>query len=241
MSTLKPPQATKKPVTLSAHGHARQDNYHWLREKTKPEVIRYLEAENAYTEASLAHTKDLQKTLYREMVGRIQEDDEDVPVRRGNYYYYSRTESGKQYRIYCRKQDSLDAPEEVLLDLNVEAQGKAYLGLGIYRTSPDHSLLAYSLDTDGAECYTVHVRDLKTGEDLPDRVENTSYSFAWANDNRTFYYTTQDAAKRTYKLFRHKLGSSSDEELFHEPDALFSVHVSKTKDDAFCSARQQQY
>lgn len=231
-SSPKPPQAAKRPVDLTLHGHTRTDDYYWLREKDNPEVICYLEAENAYTEAVLAHTDALQETLYQELVGRIKEDDQEVPVKKGEYYYYSRTEAGKQYRIYCRKQGSLDASEEVLLDLNKEAAGHGYMGLGIYSVSPDHKLLAYSLDTDGAEDYTIYVKRLATGEVLPDQIGNTSYAFAWANDNATFYYTTRDSAKRTHKLFRHTLGGRM-EELFHEPDGLFSVHINKTRDDAF--------
>ena len=227
-----PPVAEKKPKELTIHGHTRMDDYYWLREKENPEVIAYLEAENAYTEAMMAHTEPLQERLYEEMVGRIQETDQTAPVPVGDYYYYSRTEEGKQYSIYCRKEGSLDAEEEVLLDLNALAEGHAYLNLGVYKVSPDHRLLAYSLDTDGAEDYVLYVKDLATGELLPDEIPNTYYWAEWGNDNETLFYTTKDETKRSHQVWRHRLGTAAEEDelLYHEKDELFRVYLYKTKD-----------
>lgn len=230
--TPSPPIAAKKPEELAFHGHTRVDPYYWLREKDNPEAIAYLEAENAYTEATLAHTESLQEELYEEMVGRIQETDETVPTRLDNYYYYSRTEEGKQYNIYCRKQGSLEAEEQVLLDLNELGEGYEYLRLGVYKISPDHRLLAYSLDTDGSEDYVIYFKDLESEELLPDQIPGTSYSAEWGNDSQTLFYTTKDEAKRDDRVWRHRLGvdPAGDEMLFHEQDELFHVYLYRTKD-----------
>lgn len=230
-----PPLATPIHHKLTAHRHTRIDPYYWLREKSNPAVISYLEAENAYTEAVMGHTTELQQTLYDEMLGRIQETDLSVPVKRGEFYYYSRTEEGKQYPIYCRKHHRLDAEEAVLLDVNAEAEGHEYLRLGMYEISPDHSLLAYSLDTAGSEDYTIYVKDVTTGELLSDQIPNTTYSLEWANDNQTLFYTTQDTAKRPYKLHRHILRTDvgQDVELYHEVDELYRVNLYTTKDRAY--------
>lgn len=233
-----PPVAEKKPKALTIHGHTRVDDYYWLRERDNPQVIAYLEAENAYTEAMMAHTEPLQERLYQEMVGRIQETDQTAPVPIDDYYYYSRTEEGKQYSIYCRKQGSLDAEEEVLLDLNEAAEGHDYLNLGVYKVSPDHRLMAYSLDTNGAEDYVLYVKDLATGDLLPDEIHNTYYSAEWGNDNETLFYTTKDEAKRAHKVWRHRLGTAveEDELLYHEKDELFRVFFYKTKDRRYVVA-----
>lgn len=236
MSTITtPPIAAVKPHEMTIHGHTRTDNYYWLREKTNPDVLAYLEAENKYTQAMTAHTADLQETLYREMVGRIQETDSSAPTPKGDYFYYTRTEAGQQYKIHCRKLGSLDAPEEILLDENELAAGADYFRLGVFQISPDQNLLAYSTDTSGGERYTLVVKDLRTGKLLPDRIENTFYSVEWANDNRTLFYTVQNDAWRSFKLFRHALGSAQaeDVEMFHEPDELYSIWLGKTRDDAY--------
>ena len=233
-----PPVAEKKPKELTIHDHARVDDYYWLREKENPEVIAYLEAENAYTEAMMEHTKLLQERLYQEMVNRIQETDQTAPVPIDNYHYYSRTEEGKQYSIYCRKEGSLEAEEEVLLDLNELAEGHDYLNLGVYKVSPDHRLLAYSLDTSGAEDYVLQVKDLATGELLPDEIHNTYYSAEWGNDDETLFYTTKDEAKRSHQVWRHRLGTAveDDELLYQEKDELFRVFLYKTKDRRYIVA-----
>jgi oligopeptidase B len=230
-----PPVAPRRPFEIVTHGHIRVDDYFWLREKENPEVIAYLEAENAYTETMLKGIEGLRETLYKEMVARIQETDETVPVRIGNYLYYSRTEEGKQYPIYCRKLGDVDAPEEVMLDLNQLAEGHAYLRLGVFRVSPDHRLLAYSTDTTGAEQYTVYFKRLEDGTLLSDQIHNTSYAAEWAADSRTFFYTTKDEAMRDFRVWRHRLGSdsSADEVIYEDLDELFWVHLYKSKDRRF--------
>jgi oligopeptidase B len=233
--TLTPPTAVTKPYELTLHGHTRVDPYYWLREKTNPDVIAYLEAENAYTEAMTAHTKPLQEKLYQEMVGRIQETDATAPERRGNYYYYSRTEAGKQYDIHCRKQGSLDAPEEIILDLNVIAESYKYLSLALFKPSPNNRLLAYTLDTEGGEDHTMFIKDMTTGQLLPDQIPHVSFSADWASDNQTIFYTMHNEAWRPDKLYRHTVSTSSaaDQLVFHEPDELYRLFLRKTKDGAY--------
>ena len=235
---LLPPVAKAEPHQQSIHGETRVDNYHWLRERGSSEVIEYLEAENAYTEAVMAPTKTLQEALYEEMLGRIKETDIDVPVRMDDYYYYSRTEEGKQYRIHCRKKSSLEAAEEIILDQNELAKGKEYFRLGVFEVSPDHRLLAYSSDTDGSETYTLRVKNLETGELLADEIPNTYYSVEWANDNRTLFYNILDEAKRPYKLFRHVLGAdpAQDDLVLHETDDAFFLGLSKTRSKKYLLA-----
>lgn len=230
-----PPIAAVKPHEMSIHGHTRIDNYYWLREKTNPDVLAHLEAENAYTQAMMAHTAVLQNQLYDEMVGRIQETDSSAPVWYGGFYYYSRTEAGRQYAIHCRKAGSLDAPEEILLDENALAEGQPYFRLGAFALSPDHRLLAYTSDTSGGERYTLYVKELATGDLLPDRIANVGYSLQWANDNRTLFYSLQDAAWREYQILRHELGAETAVSplIFHETDERYWVSLDKTKDRAY--------
>ncbi len=240
------PSAPTHPHPLTLHGHTRTDPYYWLREKDNPATLAYIEAENAYMEAVMAHTQPLQETLYQEMVGRIQETDVDVPMKKGEYFYYTRTEEGKQYPIYCRKKGSLEAAldtasEELLLDLNALAEGKKFIKLGVFKVSPDHRWLAYSLDEDGDELYTVHFKNLDRGDLLPTRIPNTTYAGEWANvapgdvnnDNPTYFYTTLDPAKRPYRLHRHSLATGHDALLFQEDDSVFLVGLEKTRDDAY--------
>jgi oligopeptidase B len=237
MSDPRPPSAAMRPKTITVHGDTRVDNYYWLREKTSPDVIAYLEAENEYTARVMRHTEGLQRRLYDEMVGRVQETDTSAPVAYGGYLYYTRTEEGKQYNIHCRRRGSMDAEEQVLVDLNgiVEEEGLSYLRMGVYKVSPDHRLLAYSLDRDGNENFTIHFKDLETGEHLPDRIVGAAYSAEWGNDCVTLCYSTQDEAKRSDKLHRHALGSpqAEDELLYHEEDKLFSLGLSKTRDKRY--------
>ena len=231
-STLTPPTAKISPKTDRQHGETRADNYFWMREKSSPEVIAYLEAENAYADAVLAPSQALQETLYEEMKGRIQETDLSVPYKLGNYFYYSRTEEGRQYPIRCRKQGSLDAPEQITLDLNALAEGHSYLGLGTYAVSDDSNLLAYSTDVTGFRQYTLQVKDLRTGEILPDTVEKT-ISVVWAGDSKTLFYTVEDDAKRSYRLYRHTLGSPEDTLIYEETDALFNLSVLRSRSKAY--------
>ncbi len=181
----------------------------------------------------MAPLKPLQETLYKEILGRIQETDLSVPVKRDDYFYYTRTEEGKAYAIYCRKHGSLDAPEEILLDANALAAGQKYFRIGNFSISPDHRLLAYSTDVEGDEAHTIFVKDLTTGELLPDRITNTYYSLEWANDNRTFFYTVIDPARRPYRVMRHQLGAASDVLVYEEQDARFSLGVGKTRSRRF--------
>ncbi|TMQ70599.1 MAG: hypothetical protein E6K81_12215 [Candidatus Eisenbacteria bacterium] len=204
---LEPPVAKKVPRAEVIFGDRRVDDYYWLREKSNPEVISYLEAENAYTEAMTKASQPFQDALYQEMLGRIKQTDLSVPYRLRGYFYYSRTEEGKQYAIQCRRKGSLEAPEEVLLDLNELAAGHKFLGLGAYTVSDDDQKLAFSLDTTGFRQYTMHVKDLATGqmgaEDMP-----KVGSVVWAADNATLFYTVEDQAKRQYRLYRHHLGAA---------------------------------
>jgi len=193
-----PPVAKKVPKTTEINGRTLVDNYFWLRDKKNPEVKAYLEAENAYTDAVMKPTEAFQRRLYGEMLGRIKETDVDVPYKKGNYFYYSRTEAGKQYQIRCRKKASLDAPEEVVLDLNELAKGQTFMALGAFAVSSDDNLLAYSTDNTGFRQYVLGVKDLRTGKVLSDHAEKVG-SVVWANDNKTLFYTVEDAAKRQYR------------------------------------------
>lgn len=233
---LTPPRAEKRPHPITTHGHTRIDNYYWLREKENPEVFAVLEAENAYRDQLMAHTEPLQKTLYDEMVGRIKETDESVPLKDGEYYYYTRTEEGKQYKIYCRKYGSLDGEEQILLDLNAinDANDYDYLSLGLFDVSLDHAILAYGLDTTGTELYTVRFLDLRTGEHLPDVLEDVSYYGEWAK-GEYYFYATDDAARRTDKIHLHRLGytQTADKLVYHEPDNIFSAFLGLTRDEEY--------
>ena len=200
--------------------------------RTTLKCLKYLEAENRYTESALKHLEKLQETLYREMRGRIKESDISVPEKIDDFYYYSRTETGKQYAIYCRKKGSLDAPEEVLLDENELAQGQKYFRIGTLAVSRDHKLLAYSTDTNGNETYVLRIKSLETGALLPDEIKNCSESFAWANDNKTFFYDQLDDAHRPYKALKHVLGTSVDQDptVYEEKDDRFFLEISKSRD-----------
>lgn len=225
-----PPVARKVAHSTEVHGDTLKDDYFWLREKTNPEVIKYLEDENAYTEEVMKPTKELQDALYKEMLGHIKQTDLTVPSRIGDYYYYSRTEEGKQYSYMCRKKGSMDAKEELLLDLNKLAEGNTYLGLGTYTVSDDGDWLAYSTDTTGYRQYTLHVKNLKTGETLGEKIERTG-SVVWATDNKTLFYTTEDAvSKRSDKFWRHVVGSDKNDLLYDEKDELFDVGAGRSLD-----------
>lgn len=202
-------------------------DYAWLREKDNPEVLAYLKQENAYSEAAMADTAELQKKLFEEMKSRIKETDETAPAKLDDYYYYSRTEIGKQYEIHCRKKGSLAAPEEILLDLNALAAEffTSYLHLGVFSVSPDHRYLAYSVDRDGSENFLLRIKDLKTGQLLPEEIRGTYYTLAWANDNQAFFYTVFDATHRPDRVYRHRLGTppESDVLIYEEKISGFNV------------------
>src|SRR5437016_12129668 len=190
-----PPVAKKIPKTTEINGHTLLDNYYWLRDKKNPEVAAYLQAENAYTDAVMKPTEALQKKLYEEMLSRIKETDVEVPYKEGGYFYYVRTEAGKQYPIRCRKKGSMDAPEEVILDVNELAKGQAFMSLGSFEVSDDSNLLAYTTDNTGFRQFTLAFKDLHTGKLLPDHAERVD-SVAWANDNKTLFYTVEDATTK---------------------------------------------
>ena len=226
-----PPIAAKKPKTFENFGDKRVDDYFWLREKSAPDVIDYLKAENAYTDAFMKPYATFRETLYKDMLSRIKETDENVPYQKGEYWYYSRTEMGKQYSIYARRKNSLTGTEEVILDLNELAAGKAFLGLGSFDVSPNGKLLAYSLDITGFRQYTLNFKDLESGKTLADKAERVT-SLAWANDNKTVFYVTEDqTTKRSDRLFRLVLGGKA-EEIFNEKDELFGINIGTTRDKA---------
>ncbi len=229
----KPPVALKKPHPVHAHGETWDDPYFWLRQKENPEVIDYLKAENTYAEKILKPTENLQKQLYDEMLARIKEDDLSVPVKRKGYFYYTRTEKGKAYSIYCRKKGTLDATEEVLLDVNVLAAGVENFELGVFGVSPDQKLLAYSWDNSGAETYTLQVKNLENGQLLSEKIPATGTSLVWAADSQTFFYSTLDAMKRPYRLYRHRLGSPHEQDVlvYEEKDERFFLAAGKSKDE----------
>ena len=238
-----PPVAKIIPRKLEKHGHVRIDNYYWLRERDNPEVKAYLNAENAYTEAMLAPTKPLQETLFNEFKTRIKQTDISVPYKRDDYFYYSRTEEGKQYPIYCRKEGSLEGREEILLDVNQVAAGHKYCSATFPAVSSGQDLATYGVDTVGRMFYTIYVKNLKTGELLKDVIPNVRPMVAWANDNRTFFYAKQDPTTlRTYRIYRHVLGTdpSQDELVYEEQDETFSCYVFKTKSKKYILVTSQQ-
>jgi oligopeptidase B len=229
-TVIPPPVARKIPHPTTIHGHTLEDDYFWLRDRANPEVIAHLEAENAHTEAVMAHTKGLQETLYAELLGRIKQTDLSVPVRIGEHVYYSRTEEGKQYPWMCRRRGSMEAPEEVLLDLNALAEGHPFLGIGAYTVSNDGNWLAYSTDTTGYRQYTLHVKDLRDGTILPERIERAG-NVVWAGDDRTLFYTTEDeVSKRSDRFWRHVIGTGRTDLLFEETDELFDLVAGRSLD-----------
>jgi oligopeptidase B len=230
------PVAKRVRVERTIHGETMGDDYAWLRDRDDPDTIRYLEAENAHTQAAMAPTADLQAQLFEEIKSRIQETDLTVPVRKGGWWYYTRTVEGKQYPVHCRRRSyEDDGTEQVLLDSNELAGSSDYFSLGIFDVSPDHRWLAYSTDFDGDEVHTVRFRDLETGADLADTIPNTSYGSAWAADNATLFYTTLDHAKRPHRVWRHRLGTTASDDVIvlEEPDERFFAGVQTTRSEAF--------
>lgn len=227
-----PPMAEKKTKTTNIHGTTLVDDYFWLREKTNPAVLSHLQAEDAYTQAVMKPTEALQEKLYKEMLSHIKQTDTNVPYRSGNYFYYTRTEEGKQYPIFCRKKGSTEAAEEIVIDVNELAKGQKFMSVGLFLPSDDGNLLAYSTDNTGYRQYVLQVKDLRTGQLLPERIERVT-SFTWANDNKTFFYVTEDAVtKRSDKFFRHVLGTDKNDLVYDEKDELFDIGVSRSRDNA---------
>jgi oligopeptidase B len=228
-----PPHAAKKPKVMVKFGDRRVDNYFWLREKDNPEVIDYLKAENAYHEAVMKPLAGFRETLYKEMLSRIKETDESVPYRRKGYWYYQRDVEGKQYPIYCRRKGTMEAPEEIVLDVNVLAEGKKFTQVGLMDMSPDQSKLAYTVDFTGFRQYTLHVKDLASGTLSPERIERVT-STAWAADGKTLFYVEEHPeTKRSYRLHRHVLGEAASALVFEEKDETFDIGVGDTRSEAY--------
>ncbi|HLF20285.1 MAG TPA: S9 family peptidase, partial [Bacteroidota bacterium] len=227
-----PPIAMKVAKIDTAHGDIKVDNYYWLRQKTDPRVITYLEAENKYMEEVMKPTEGFQETIYKEILSRTKQTDLSVPYKLGNYWYYTRTEEGKQYSIYCRKLGSMDAPEQITLDLNELAKGHKFMGLGLYQITDDGNLLAYSLDTTGFRQYQLYFKDLRTGAILPDSIGQVN-SAVWAADNKAFFYVKEDHAKRPYWFYRHVLGGKNDDLLYEEKDELYRIGTYRSSDKKF--------
>ena len=230
----KPPIAKKEPKKLTIHNDTRIDPYYWMNDRDNPEVIKYLEAENNYLEEELKDIKDLREQLFKEMKARIKEDDTSVPYYYNGYYYLTRYEKGQEYPIYSRKKGTLDAKEEILLNVNILAKDHPFYHVGNLEISPDNRLLAYAEDTVGRRIYTIKFIDLETGEHLEDTIPNTTGNFEWANDNHTFFYTIKDEALRPYKILKHKLGGEAKDTLvYHEKDDTFRTYIYKTKSEQY--------
>jgi len=234
------PVARREPRTVEMHGDRRVDEYAWLREKSNPEVRAYLEAENAYADSATAPVAGLREKLYGEMLGRIKQTDLTVPARQGNHFYYSRTVEGKQYPIWCRRAGREDGPEEVMLDGNALAEGHEYFSLGAYDVSDDGTLLAYTTDFTGFREYTLRIKDLRTGELLPEVVERVS-SLAWAADGRTLFYGVEDYAKRPYRVFRHRLGDAASALIYEERDERFRAGITRSRSRALLLLDSQSH
>ncbi len=229
-----PPSAAKVPKAITIHGDTRVDDYFWLRDKTNAQVIAHLEAENAYADSVTQPLQKFRDRLYREIIGHLKETDSTAPVKKGDYYYYSRTEKGKNYSIHCRKHGTLTAPEEIILDVNALAQGHKFFSIGAFLPSDDNNLLAYSTDTTGYRQYTLVVKDLRTGQLLPDKLERVT-SAVWATDNQTLFFVTEHpVTKRSDEFHRHKLGDNRPEKLYFEADELFDLGVERSRDRAYC-------
>ena len=239
-STMTPPVARKEPTPTSLHGHVLEDDYRWMREKSSPEVLAHLKAENAYTLAVMKPTEALQVELYAEMLSHIKETDVSVPYRNRGWFYYVRTVEGSQYPIHCRRLATgrtfdESQPEEIVLDVNQLAEGQPFMSVGGMTVSPDGYTLAYSTDNTGFRQYTLHIRDLKTGKDLADTVERVG-SMAWAGDSETLFYTTEDeVTKRHDHLFRHRVGNAAaqDAVIYEEKDERFNLGVGRTRDGKY--------
>ena len=228
---LMPPKAKKIPHELTIHNNTRIDNYFWLRERENPEVIEYLKAENKYQDAMLKHTAKLQQKLFKEIVGRIKQSDMSAPYRDNGYYYYRRYEKGKEHPIYCRKKGNLDADEEVMLDVNEMAKGYSYYHVAGLQVSENNKFLAFGVDTVSRRKYTIHFKNLETGEIATENIPNTTGGATWANDNQSVFYAVKDSTLRPFKIMKHILGNdpSADVEVYYEHDNTFNPYVFKSK------------
>lgn len=228
---MKAPTAKKIEKALEIHGDRRIDNYFWMNEKENPEVIQYLEEENAYANFVMEDSEEFQEELYQEMKARYKKDDESLPYFFNEYWYMVRYEAGKEYPIFCRKYKTLDNEEEIILDVNILAEGEEFFEVANVAVSPNNELASFSSDNVGRRIYTLNFKDLKTGEIISDIIENTTGKAVWANDNQHVFYIIKDESLRAYKVYRHKLGTDTSEDvlIFHEEDETFDVNVFKTK------------
>jgi oligopeptidase B len=239
LNSAQPPIAEKKPKDVTVHGDRRIDDYFWLREKENPAVRKHLEAENIYTDAVMAPTKPLQEKLYTEMLGRIKETDSAPPVLRRGYWYYTRTEQGKQYPLYARRAGNLDAPEQITLDVNLLAAGQPYMAVGAYKISDDSQLLAYTIDPTGYRQYSLHLKNLNTGETRALGVERVT-SLEWAANHQALFFTQEDAvSKRSYRLGRLELKSGTVTWFYEEKDELFDLGLSRSREGAWLFATSE--
>lgn len=227
---MKPPKPEKIKKELINHNHTRIDNYYWLNDRKNPKVIEYLKSENEYTSFVIKDSDLLREKIYNEMTGRIKQDDSSVPYEDNGYYYYNRFESGMEYPVYCRKKESIDAREEIILNVNELAKGFDYFNVRGLVVSPNNKILSYGIDTFGNRRYEIRFKDLITGEMIPDKIQDTTGKAVWSNDNKTIFYSQIDHTLRPHKIFRHILGKPDDDkEIFHENDEAFGVYVFKTK------------
>lgn len=235
VTPARPPAAAERPVVLETHGERRIDEYYWLRERSNPEVMAYLEAENGYADAVMAPAAALEETLYKEVLGRIQETDTSASTFYKGWWDYTRTVEGLDYEIYCRRRGTMEAPEEVLLDGNELARGHDYFDLGFVERSPDENLIAYAADLDGSEHHELRFRDLRTGADLDDVVPGVYYGAAWSADSATFFYAKPDAAMRPFQVWRHRLGTQTVDDVLvlQEDDERFELSVELTKSERY--------
>ena len=240
---LKPPVARKIPQKLEKYGDTRIDDYFWLKDRENPNVIEYLEAENKYTDAGMAHTERFQDKLFEEIKDRIKQTDMSVPYKKDDYYYYTRYEEGREYPLYCRKKGSLDSNEEIMLDANTMAEGHDYFSIGQRTVSFNQDLLAYTVDTDGRRIYSLHVKNLITGEMYDDVIPDVTSNVTWANDNTTLFYTKQDSVTlRWNRIYRHQLGTdpTNDMLVYEEADSTFSCYVFRTKSKKYLMIASDQ-
>ena len=231
-----PPRAKKIAKELNIHNEIRVDDYFWMKDRDDPEVIKYLEEENGYNEQMTAHTKQFQQELFDEMKSRIKEDDASVPYKHNGYWYYVRFETGKDYPIYARKKETLEAPEEILFNVNIMAEGHSYYKLTGVNVSPDNKLVAFGVDNVSRRKYTIQIKNLETGAILPLKIETTTGSSTWANDNKTLFYTRKDEETlRSNQIFQHVLGDdpSKDMLVYQEDDETYNAYVYKTKSDKY--------
>jgi len=232
---IMPPKAEKIPKALTIHGNTRIDNYYWLNERENPKVLDYLKEENKYTDTMLKPTEELQDKLFKEITGRIKQNDESVPYKDNGYYYFTKFEEGKEYPVYCRKKDQPGTAEEIMLNVNEMAKGYPYYSVAGLSVSPDNKYLCFGVDTLSRRIYDIYFKDLTTGEILKDKVSNTTGSACWANDNKTVFYSVKDESLRPYLIKKHILGTEyeNDKNIYSEDDSTYDSFVYKTKSDKY--------